>query len=392
MRIKQRFKLAFWMCLLFGFTTLYPFLLYTTNDFVTTWRTIYIETAMSTMTHQWLATAFIPGDIIDDVMLVREQMTEDQKDLESQWTVSSITAVERAEQVVDEKEWFYTLFDELDEEAMEAFFEKNPSTLENGYAEVNIDYCDDPDEYGIWTYQGDNVLAVNAQEGILILEVTGSLYNGRLAIVKDASKVSVGLCENIFTGAGMQIADMAEYNNAILAINASGFVDIDGVGNGGEPYGYLKVDGEELQGAYGAGYKILGFDYDDVFQIGVSSDTSYFRDAVEFGPALIVDGVSMLQYASTGFGTQPRTAIGQAEDKTVLMLVIDGRQTTHSFGASIEDCADILERYGAVQAINLDGGSSSIMYYNGREITSPTTASMNPAGRALPNCFMVTYD
>lgn len=389
MKIKQRLKLACSMCLLFGFTTLYPFLLYTDNAFIAEWRTIYIETAMSTMTHQYLATAIMPDSIITETMEVREQITADQADVQSQWSVTEITAMDRAEQVVDEKEWFYTLFEELDQETMEAYFEKNPEAIENGYAAVNIDECDSSSDTGIYTTAGDHVMAVNAVEGILILEVKDTIYNGRLALVKDASRVSIGLAQYVFTGAGMRLDDLAEYNGAILAINASGFIDPDGVGDGGDPYGYLKVGGEELQGAFGGGYKILGFDADNQLQIGVSSDTDIFVDAVEFGPALIVDGEDMLAYASTGFGNQPRTAIAQSADKTVMFLVIDGRQT-HSLGASIVDCKEIFERYGAVQAINLDGGSSSIMYYNGRSITKASTASGNTLGRQLPNCFMVT--
>ncbi|MBP3311711.1 MAG: phosphodiester glycosidase family protein, partial [Butyricicoccus sp.] len=60
-------------------------------------------------------------------------------------------------------------------------------------------------------------------------------------------------------------------------------------------------------------------------------------------------------------------------------------------GATVGDCKEILENYGAVQACNLDGGSSSVMYYNGREITHPTTASNNPKGRHLPDAFIVTW-
>ena len=87
-------------------------------------------------------------------------------------------------------------------------------------------------------------------------------------------------------------------------------------------------------------------------------------------------------------GAAPRTAIGQAKDGTVLMLVIDGRQF-HSFGVSIERCGEIMEKYGAYQASMLDGGSSSVMVYKGREITSPTTLSQNEEGRTLPDAFLV---
>ena len=115
--------------------------------------------------------------------------------------------------------------------------------------------------------------------------------------------------------------------------------------------------------------------------------TSSLRDAVEFHPALIINGENLV--AGTGLNEQqPRTAIGQAKDGTVIMMVIDGRQM-HSFGISIERCGEIMEQYGAYQASMLDGGSSSVMVYRGREITSPTTLSQNEEGRYLPDAFLV---
>ncbi len=75
-------------------------------------------------------------------------------------------------------------------------------------------------------------------------------------------------------------------------------------------------------------------------------------------------------------GIQPRTAIGQKANLDVLMLVVDGRQLGHSIGTTVGECADIMERYGAVQAINLDGGASSIMYYNNHPVTIPQFDTM----------------
>ena len=111
------------------------------------------------------------------------------------------------------------------------------------------------------------------------------------------------------------------------------------------------------------------------------------RQSVEFHPALIINGQNLV--AGSGLSDQqPRTAIGQAQDGTVMMLVVDGRQL-HSFGISVERCGEIMESYGAYQASMMDGGSSSVMVYNGREITSPTTLSQNPEGRYLPDAFLV---
>lgn len=389
MRTHQRVKLTIWIIVLLGLTVLYPYLLNTDQPFVAKWRALYIETAMSTMTHQWLATSIIPQDIIDEVMTTREEIFSDQANVESVWQAGEHkTAVEVAGEQVDVKETFYTLFSELDRDSMEAFLTEHPDYLENGYMNINIDWCTKGENTGIKTTAGDHVMAVNATHSLMVVEVDGNLYNGRLAIVKDSSRVDLGTCRRLFTGSGMRAPEMADYNDAILLTNASGFVDAEGAGNGGTPYGYLKVNGEKLQGAYGHGYKILGFDEEKYLHIGGTDTAELLVDAIEFGPALVVNGENMMKYAYTGFGLQPRTAIGQAADKTVLMLVIDGRQA-HSQGATIETCKDILERYGAVQACNLDGGSSSVMYYNGRVITKPSTSSGNPDGRMMPNAFIV---
>lgn len=390
MKGRQRAGLGLMIIVLLLTTVLYPVLLYTDNAFVTKWRTLYIETAMSTMTHQWLATAIIPQSIIDEVMLTREDTTEMQKTAESTWNVGDVTsAIVKSEEVDDEEERFYTLFNELDRDSFEAYLEDNPNILDKGWGRIAIDKCDESKAPGIKTKQGDNVLAISANQGIMIVEVKGETYVGRLAIVKDPSRVELATCARLFK-TGQYLSDIADNNDAILAINASGFIDPEGSGNGGTPYGYLKVAGEEKQGAYEHGYKIVGFDEDDLLQIGDTNIADELWDAIEFGPALIVDGESKLKSASSGWGLQPRTAIGQASDKTVLMLVIDGR-STRSAGATVGDCKEILESYGAEQACNLDGGSSSVMYYNGREITQPTTASNNPKGRHLPDAFIVTW-
>ena len=108
------------------------------------------------------------------------------------------------------------------------------------------------------------------------------------------------------------------------------------------------------------------------------------RDAVSFGPALIVNSNPMKTTGSSG-GLNPRTAIGQRKDGSVLLLVIDGRQP-HSLGANFKDLIDVMQKYGAVNAGNLDGGSSSMLYYNNELIT--TCASLY-GPRKIPNGFAV---
>lgn len=388
---RHRFALGLTCFFLICLTVVYPFLLYTPNQFITGWREWYIETAMGTMTHQWLATWFIPNDIIEEVMTKRYLLNQKQQGVTSSWDASS----DVMQAAATPEEQFYQTFSELDRESFEAYLKEHPEVLENGYDQIKIDLIDDPTkknyDTGIKTKQGHTVLAINAAHGILIAEIVGedSLgmeYAGKVALCKHPENVFVGTCEGLFEY-GSYVSDMVRDYDAILGINASGFADYEGNGTGGLPYGFLKSEGETLQTAVGDDWKIIGFDESNHLQIGAFSDTSQLRDAVEFHPALIINGENLV--AGTGLNEQqPRTAIGQAENGTVIMLVVDGRQF-HSFGISIEKCADIMESYGAYQASMLDGGSSSVMVYDGREITSPTTLSQNPEGRYLPDAFLV---
>ena len=299
------------------------------------------------------------------------------------------------EQAISPKARFYKLYSELDETEFESFLDENPDIKEQGYEGFEFDFIDDATtkgyDTGLKTRQGDPVLALDVKHGILIVEQTGEdalglEYAGKLALCKKPENVYVGTCEGL-GDYGSYVSEIVSRYDAVLGINASGFADYEGNGTGGLPYGFLKSEGTEIQGAVGNGWKIIGFDESNHLQVGEFSDTSGLRDAVEFHPALIINGQNLV--AGTGLNDQqPRTAIGQAKDGTVLMLVIDGRQF-HSFGISIERCGEIMGEYGAYQASMLDGGSSSVMVYKGREITSPTTLSQNEEGRTLPDAFLV---
>ena len=129
------------------------------------------------------------------------------------------------------------------------------------------------------------------------------------------------------------------------------------------------------------------------------------RDGCEFGPVLIMNGVVNQEAYNSASGYNPRTAIGQRADGVVIFLCIDGRQAG-SIGASYKDVIDIMSEYGAVNACNMDGGSSSVMLYNdvdGRyadrdyhDIDSSETVKMvnnysvlQSKPRRMPNFWMV---
>ena len=112
---KHRFALGLTCFFLICLTVVYPFLLYTPNAFVTRWREWYIETAMGTMTHQWLATWFIPKDIIEEVMVKRYLMNEKQAGVQSSW-FEDFGTVATADLTPEEQ--FYQTFSELDRDSL----------------------------------------------------------------------------------------------------------------------------------------------------------------------------------------------------------------------------------------------------------------------------------
>jgi len=387
------------VCVLMALTLLYCVAVFSDIPFIKKWRTLYIETAMGTMTHQWLAEAFIPEKVIYEAMREYDQLIEDQKNLETDWGQSTskaptTTKVPSATAAVpDEKNpWrdetlpIYSMFAELDVASFADYMKKHEAASldENGL--VMIDQSDrDQNGTSIETIHGDEVLAVDEKNGILIVKITGEGYMGRIAIVRDPSRVAMGVAKNLGEQ-GSQMKYIAKNNDAILAINANGFEDPEGHGNGGIPYGYIVSGGETYNAAVGEHYKVIGFDENDRMYIGTYKEELTLRDAGEFTPALIINGKKVVS-GSAGWGIQPRSAIGQTQDGSVLMLIIDGRQT-HSIGATVEDAADQLLKYGAVQACNLDGGSSAVMYYNGRTISQPSAADKID-GRLLPCGFIV---
>ena len=162
----------------------------------------------------------------------------------------------------------------------------------------------------------------------------------------------------------------------------------------GEGYGILLdstvvVDGEIYFSDMGCSGGIAALDGDHILHVAnamseqelIDNDIRY---AVCYGPVLISNG-EPADPESLHDSLNPRTAIGQRSDKAMLLLVIDGRQVS-SMGASYQDEVEIMQRYGAVNAINLDGGSSSVLWYRGGYINK--TASVIGI-RPVPTSFLV---
>lgn len=229
-----------------------------------------------------------------------------------------------------------------------------------------------------------------AVEPITVEEVHGSGYSGYMMIVQDPSRVILGTPDTYGGGSrGLDLWEMVDKYGAVAAINAGGFYDPDGTGNGGIPEGLVIYGGELKWGNTGSSYSIVGIDDNYVLYAGTMTGQQALDAGIQyactFGPALVVNGVAQNENGSLTSGVNPRTAIGQRADGAILMLVIDGRQV-QSMGATYDDLVDIMLAYGAVNASNLDGGSSTMMIWNG-ELLNTCASVYGP--RPLATAFVV---
>ena len=248
------------------------------------------------------------------------------------------------------------------------------------------------------------------KDGIELIEITGSTYTAKMIIVNDPSRVGVAtIYDGSWKELGVTLDELVKKADAFAGVNGGLYVSS---GNkGGRPMGLIVRDGKiEYNNPAGiAGHHLVGFDENDLLRIidlsGKNASqvedvikTEKIRDAVSFQEEasdannhfvkLIINGEKR-EVNGNGSGANPRTAIGQRKDGAVLLLVTDGRGANGHLGATAADLIEIMEEYGAVNAANIDGGSSSSMYYDGKyEMTSVTLYYSNSSWR-LPDGFVV---
>lgn len=212
------------------------------------------------------------------------------------------------------------------------------------------------------------------------IKINGDKYVGTLLIIKNPKSIRVGYSENLGEK-GETTSAMAKRYNAVAAINAGGFVaNKSGDNSKGNPGGILISNGKIIYNSLKKNEQtcIAGITKDGVLLVGNYSieemEKLGISEAVSFGPALIVNGKKTITEGDGGWGTAPRTAIAQRKDGSILFLVIDGKYIGR-LAVTLRELQDILYNYGAYNAVNLDGGSSSTMYYNGEVISNPYKAS-----------------
>ena len=209
-------------------------------------------------------------------------------------------------------------------------------------------------------------------DGLILVPIKGGSYKGYMLIVLDPSRVVLGCKPSSIGSRGYTVQQYVEEADAVAGINGGGFDDPNGHGDGSMPDTVIVSGGQLYAAGNGVGTGFVGIDDQYILHVGFRStaDVTNWRiqEGCGYGPVLVING-EMMPEANLQSGLNPRTAIGQRSDGAILMLVIEGRQPSR-LGASYVDEAEVMLRFGAVNACNLDGGSSSMMWYNGEYINN----------------------
>lgn len=261
-------------------------------------------------------------------------------------------------------------------------------------------YVDVPKTESIQDQAGAVKINSTHSDKVELVQIDGAGIKGYMTFISDPTKVKVGYSSKL-PAMGESTSAIAKANKALVAINAGGFsyndsVNWSSIGDKFEGYiihegkivGNSNNDDDQKDDAIGItakGELVFGrYSANELIKNNVKEAITFF------GPQLIVKGNKVFRYGEDGgLGIAPRTAIGQKANGDIIFLVIDGRNIFGSLGATVYDVQEILYANGAVNAIALDGGSSSTMFYNGKVINNVS----NPMGeRVIPSVFMMVPD
>lgn len=301
-------------------------------------RNFYVNTAMKTKDHKYLAKIFYTDETIEKIM-------------------NSNYFVEIKEEV------------ELDDIVIDT---SPKSSYDNEYDEEILTRTPGNEDYKI----------INIKVGI---------SKGYLIAIYDPTKVSLIRAKQFNVGGyGEQVTAMCKRYNGLVCINGGGFKD-EGTGSD-IPLGYV-IDNEEiiwpLNNHDTQRGNLIGFNNEGKLLLLANSTGNEALEqgminGLEFGPFLIVNG-KPLEIVGDPWGRSPRVAIAQRKDGVILFLVIDGEN--YIDGASLSDMIEVLQQYGAYNAANLDGGHSSSLSINGKLHNNPPSIAKKQGGRYVVTGF-----
>lgn len=210
--------------------------------------------------------------------------------------------------------------------------------------------------------------------------VTVSLMHPKISLDVALAGDTIGNVEDL--------SSLAKRNKAYVAINGT-FFDAYTKNAYKAPYGYIVSQGDMKKNS--SGDKRTVFTYDTNLRTSLLTGWLEFMEkydqgeiygGLQAGPRLVVDGKVSIDVKGEGFkdpkiltGGGARSALGITRDHKLILITTGG--------ATIPQLAEIMKQAGAYQAMNLDGGASSGLYYNGKYLTTP--------GRKISNALVVKY-
>ena len=227
-----------------------------------------------------------------------------------------------------------------------------------------------------------------------IIDLTVANNKGWLVVVYDPSDVHIMKSRAFKTpnnDGKENIIDMTKRYGATIGVNGGGFYD-DGKVSKDIPFGYIIENGKVIYKSHSRESDIIGMSNDNklmlVHATGEKAVEMGMRDGLEFGPFLIIDGKRQTNLKPT---KAARNMIAQRDDGIILFLVTDGLSYS---GITFNEGIDVLEKYGATTAANLDGGASTQLVVNGELLNSPKNALgiPTPKGRTVVNGWGVFID
>lgn len=285
-------------------------------------RTWWINTSMNTMSHKYFAHIFYTDDMIEETM---------------------------------NENYYIPITDEVNLD--DIIIDTTPKyTYENEY-----------DEQILIRDEGNN--------DYKLINVKVGSYDAFLVAIYDPSKVGVITKKKLGTGSyGENMVSMCKRTNSKVCINAGRFKQDSHGLSSDYPVGYI-IQNSEIVWSSDSNRKgeLIGFNKDNKLVLteatGAEALEQGIRDAVEFGPYLIINGKPMQTVGNGGSGNAPRVAIAQRKDGIVLFLVTNTKYVYS--GPNFTEMIEVLQKYGAYNAANLDGGSSATLVINNKLINTP---------------------
>ena len=309
-----------------------------------------------------------------------------QNDLMSQWEEPRIYEVkerhETVEEIIDslpdvEKQSeadFYEMFHEIDKETLKNYISENMKDEEIAYEKLLIDKVDlDNTPTGIKTTSGDDVLAIDSFNGILILgrQAAGG-DNVKVVIVKNPKQLDLSVVENL--SYWDQIDTHAKRSQAILAVNANSYTWNE-AGRYGTTYGIIKWHGNLIRKQH-SNEQIIGFTKEGDMHVGASANVDELYNVTEFREPLINNNVTKDEHDNNI--RLARTAVGQSDDGSIVIINGAGGDTSSTArGITETELINIFDEFNVRNASELSNGNKAIIYWNGRVINKTFGYSEN---------------